>query len=117
MPHSELSAELTRIDDAFSALVRDLGEDMRAELLAAYWPTHEACLAEIAAALAEGQPYVAERAAHQLKGACGQIGAQRMTALCKGIEMALRDQRVADAFVLHGELAELAVGVESALRR
>ncbi|BCL74956.1 hypothetical protein JHS3_06920 [Jeongeupia sp. HS-3] len=114
---AELAAELLHIDAAFAALMRDLGQDLRAELLDAYWPTHDACLAEIGAALNEGQRYVAEQAAHQLKGACAQIGAERMAALCRQIEVALRNDAPAVACAAYVELAALGAGVESALQR
>ncbi|GHD58503.1 Hpt domain-containing protein [Jeongeupia chitinilytica] len=114
-PPPDLQHELAAIDAAFAALARDLGQDLRAELLDAYWPTHEACLAEIGLALQQGQHYLAERAAHQLKGACAQIGATGMAARCRGIELAARDARSADD--AYAELQVLAAGIESALRR
>ncbi|WP_432720049.1 Hpt domain-containing protein [Jeongeupia wiesaeckerbachi] len=112
---AELQNELAAIDATFAMLARDLGQDLRVELLDAYWPTHEACLTEIGLALQQRQHYVAERAAHQLKGACAQIGAVGMAALCRKIEVAARESRLADD--AHADLIALATGVESALRR
>ncbi|MBM3115455.1 Hpt domain-containing protein [Jeongeupia naejangsanensis] len=114
-PPPDLQHELAAIDATFATLALDLGQDLRAELLDAYWPTHEACLSEIGLALQQGQHYLAERAAHQLKGACAQIGAVGMAALCRTIELAARESRLAGE--AHADLVVLATGVESALRR
>ena len=83
-----LAADVADVGQAFAELHKNLGMDVRDELLALYFPTQGDCLLQLVAALDGEDASAACHWAHKLKGAAAQLGAKRLPALCLEIERA-----------------------------
>jgi HPt (histidine-containing phosphotransfer) domain-containing protein len=86
--------------EAWGAIV-DLWSDEKpsalVELLDTFLKDATGRVAEIQAALASGQSDRVEWAAHALKSSCANLGAARLSGLCRRMEHLARDQAMGDA--------------------
>jgi CheY-like chemotaxis protein len=101
-----LQQELQDIERMFAELTQAVGMDMKDELLALFFPTLDECLAGLARAIPEGDAAHIISFSHKLKGASGQLGASKMAAHSKAIEMAVKSQ---DMSKVHTEFVALQV--------
>ena len=95
--HAELQAELSDIDRMFVELTAAVGMDMRDELLALFFPTLDECVAGLVAAIPAAETTVIIGFAHKLKGAAAQLGASRLAAYSRAIEVAAKNADMAEA--------------------
>ena len=80
------SADVPPIDRARMLELRDQYGDLLAQLIDIFADTTPATLSELRSARERDDADAIRRAAHRLKGACQNVGATRMTELCRALE-------------------------------
>ena len=113
----ELLEDLANIDLVFADIRKNLGLDMREELLALYFPTQIECLSLLETALTKKQGEIVQSVAHKLKGASIQLGAKSLAAHCQSLERAGRDGRLEDAVAAYPILKALAQALAERLHQ
>jgi PAS domain S-box-containing protein len=80
--------DLKDMHQMFADLERSVGIDLKVELLPKFAISIDECLTGLQQALNDHDLPNANRCAHKLKGASGQLGANHLAELCKAIEIA-----------------------------
>lgn len=111
-----LEEELKNIQLAFELLQKNIGIDMRDELLALYFPTQDECLQALQVSISAGESQTACAMAHKLKGAAAQLGAKKMAELCLAVERAAREDDLSRASALLVHLNDLAAGLRQSIQ-
>ena len=75
-------------NEALDRLRRFGGDELVREMAVIFYETSHERLADARAGIATGNRAVVARAAHSLKGSCGQIGALSAERLCRDLERA-----------------------------
>ncbi len=83
-----------QLDPETLQMLRDVMEADFPRLIETFIRDSAAHLQDIAGALAQGDSDGARRAAHSFKGSSSNIGAQRLSALCRDIERSAREGRL-----------------------
>ena len=110
-----LMADIANVQQVFAELRKNLGMDVRDELLALYFPTQSDCLQQLAAALSREDAPAVRHWAHKLKGSAAQLGAKHLSAMCLEIERACGMADIAGARARVAALEALAEGLRQAL--
>ena len=76
------------LDDTHIGMLRALGDDVLAEIVAVYLASTPANMKAMAAALAADDLVGLRHEAHSLKGASGNVGAVALSLACKHLEHA-----------------------------
>ncbi|GAA5786849.1 hypothetical protein GCM10007860_22780 [Chitiniphilus shinanonensis] len=111
-----IALEVASVDAMLAQLHRQVGMDLRAELVAAFLPLLQETLQTLPPALAAGDADEIINLSHKLKGAALQLGAQRLASSCRDIEMAGRQGLLGDAESSFGQVRQLSLGLLSGLR-
>ncbi len=111
-----LQLELKDITQMFVELAQAVGMDMKDELLALFFPTLDECIEGLQQAIPDGDITNVISFAHKLKGAAGQLGAARIAACSKAIEMAAKNNDLGAAKTEFVSLQALALKVGEQLR-
>lgn len=111
-----LQLELKDITLMFAELAQAVGMDMKDELLALFFPTLDECVDGLQLALANDDVANIISFAHKLKGAAGQLGAARLAAYSKAVEMAAKNNDLSTAKNEFVALQGLAAKISEQLR-
>lgn len=96
-----LEVELENIRISFVDMEKNIGLDLRDELLDLYFITQSECCAGMQTAVEHADYEMISMQAHKLKGAAAQLGAKELAKLCLAVE---RAARVADDEQIHTSL-------------
>ncbi|MDR3138289.1 MAG: response regulator [Treponema sp.] len=120
IPEREKAPVSSRALESAASLDRETGIDniggnerLYNQLLDSFWTDHGGDFQKIEEALKKGDLSLAHRLAHTLKGTAGLLGFPRIRQIALGIERALSEKRVKDAFL---ELPRLKEEMEALLR-
>lgn len=109
-------AVLAELQESFGA---DEDDDIVRELITVYLEDTPNILTALFQAIADGDVEIMTRSAHTLKSNSAQMGAKRLSALCKHMEMLGRENKVAEAArkraQLETEFAHVQTALEAAL--
>ncbi len=84
-PASETTLEAAALDK-LRALENDGAPDLLARIISTYVDSSTELARAIRDAVAAGDPQAMAKAAHTLKSSSAQVGAERLSVLCKGVE-------------------------------
>ncbi|MBM5570496.1 MULTISPECIES: PAS domain-containing hybrid sensor histidine kinase/response regulator [Deefgea] len=111
-----LQLELKDITQMFAELAQAVGMDMKDELLALFFPTLDECVEGLQQAIPAADVTNVISFAHKLKGAAGQLGATRLAAYSKSVEMAAKSNDLEAAKVEFAALQALGAKISEQLR-
>ncbi|OYW97582.1 MAG: hypothetical protein B7Z14_17305 [Bosea sp. 32-68-6] len=95
--HASVDDGLVLVDEGVRAeLAREIGADLLDELTRQFWPDATRSASEAARALQAGEPDLALRELHTLKGIAGTLGFSVFEAASRAAEAAIRSGRDAD---------------------
>lgn len=107
--------------DELLALSEDGDPELLVDLIQMFLADGPAKVAAIRSGIGEQDWDGVERAAHSLKGSAGNLGASRVLADCENLQLACRQNRVAEigsyADSLAGNFAEATSALQALLRR
>lgn len=83
--------------EAIRQVQRPGGPDLVQRIVSLFLKEAPARVDALIEGLRRGDAASAARAAHALKSACGNVGALRLSAICRDVEALARDDRISDA--------------------
>ncbi|WP_198314556.1 PAS domain S-box protein [Chitinibacter sp. GC72] len=107
--------ELADIEKMLKELNQAVGMDMRDELLDLFLPTLNECLAGLEINIPARDAIQIVSFAHKLKGAAGQLGAARISQMCRAIELDARNNEFESMPAAFAELKILSSAIVQAL--
>ncbi|WP_410498275.1 Hpt domain-containing protein [Chitinibacter sp. S2-10] len=110
-----LRQELADIEAMLFEINTAVGIDMRADLLESYFPTQDECLLGLKEAILVVDEVQIAGFSHKLKGAAAQLGARKISSICKDIELKARKNQLDGIAKLLSELEQLCTSVKAGL--
>ncbi len=107
--------DISVLADLQESLGTDEGDDIVRELITVYLEDTPNILTALFQAIADGDVEIMTRSAHTLKSNSAQMGAKRLSALCKHMEMLGREKKVAEAAKQSGQIETEFAHVQAAL--
>ena len=104
-PGAESLLDFKIVDSLKAMQARGTRKSLVSDLLTVFRSQAEEVGDQLAAALDAGDTQRLREAAHKFKGACGSIGAARLAARAKELEIAAREERLTDAAAARRALA------------
>lgn len=119
--NSETASLDSKVLQNLKSLVGSENEKMLDEIVSVFFTNTSESLFKLRQACEQRQPKGLKEVAHALKGSSGNLGANRLVALCKSLERAGSNEAFAEAQdiveTMEAEFAQVRAGLEAELRK